>query len=339
VANARTALVRAAFTSPANPADLQAKVNDLATAELALATQLSAEFARIQPAGQRISLNAEQAASVLANNGLNRGGNTSPGGNFPHDDYTGYTKIFDGKTFTGWSGETDGWIIGEGDTLQMNTARLPGQHHVHFTGLPGVSPILKDFDFKVEVKINNTTGGFNGGIQYRSRLLSAARSPNGQARGIYDAAAIADPFGKAFPANITTLAAAQQAGLVPAGAGNPWQVSGYQLDLNNNMGSLYEGQGRGVIVNAGEIVQLFPNGLRFVIGRTTENPMQFIKPQGEWNQVQVIVRGNTMIHILNGQVIAVTTDDDPVRRVSQGLLSLQCEGGDMWYRNVYLKHL
>jgi hypothetical protein len=56
----------------------------------------------------------------------------------------------------------------------MDTAKKGGQHHIHFTGFPGVSPILKDFDLKVEYKVN--AGNFNGGIQYRSRqpyLLTA----------------------------------------------------------------------------------------------------------------------------------------------------------------------
>ena len=332
VTTANADLVRASLAEPSNPADIRAKADAVAKALLAQASALIGELAKAQPP---LNLTPAQLESVFANNGLARGGNTSPGGNFPHEDYFGFTKIFDGKTFTGWSGETDGWIIGE-DSLQMNTARLGGQHHIHFTGLPNVSPILKDFDFKVEMQIHSTTGGFNGGVQYRSRLLSAAHSANGQARGIYDPATIADPLGKPLPANITTLAAATAAGIT---GGNPWQVSGYQFDCNNNMGSLYEGQGRGVVVNAGEIVQLFPNGLKFVIGHTAPNPSSFIKPQGEWNQIEIIARGNTMIHMLNGQVITVTIDDDPMRRAFQGILSLQDEGGEIWYRNVYLKNL
>jgi hypothetical protein len=30
--------------------------------------------------------------------------------------------------------------------------------------------------------------------------------------------------------------------------------------------------------------------------------------------IEVIVRGNTMIHMLNGQVMSITVDDDPVAR-------------------------
>ncbi len=331
VTDARADLVRASLTLPANQADLKAKADALAKAEQALAVQRANELARL--GGASLNLTPEQIAAVVANNGLPRGGNTSPGGTFAYNDYTGYAKIWDGKTLNGWDGETDAWTI-VNDAIQMDTARKPGQHHIHFKGIPGVSPIVKDFDFKVEFKAS--AGGFNGGVQYRSRLLTG-HGPN---RSIYDPATIADPFGQPLPAGITTQPAANAAGI----AGQPWQVSGYQFDITgNNMGSLYEGQGRGVIVNAGEIVQLFPGGLKFVIGRTSDNPAQYTRPNmgldGEWNQIQIIARGNTLVHILNGQAITVTTDDDPMRRAYQGMLSLQCEGGAIWYRNVYLKHL
>jgi hypothetical protein len=62
--------------------------------------------------------------------------------------------------------------------------------------------------------------------------------------------------------------------------------------------------------------------------------------QGEWQQVQIIARGNTLVHVLNGQVISVTIDDDPASRAPQGILSLQLEGnGQIWYRNIYVRHL
>jgi hypothetical protein len=331
VADARTALVRASLTLPTNPADLQAKADALAKAEYALSQQRASEFVRA--GGPSLNLTADQLTTVIANNGLPRGGNTSPGGTFAYNDYTGFTRIWDGQTLNGWNGETDAWTIAN-DAIQMDTARKPGQHHLHFTGLPGVSPILKDFDMKVEFKAS--AGNFNGGVQYRSRLLTG-HGPN---RSIFDPATIANPLGQPLPPGITTQPAANAAGI----AGQPWQVSGYQFDVTgNNMGSLYEGQGRGVIVNAGEIVQLFPAGLKFVIGRTADNPGQYTHPnmglEGEWNQIEIIARGNALVHILNGHAITVTTDDDPMRRAFQGILSLQCEGGAIWYRNVYLKHL
>ena len=73
-------------------------------------------------------------------------------------------------------------------------------------------------------------------------------------------------------------------------------------------------------------------------------PAAAVKPHhgldGEWQQVQVIARGNTLVHVLNGQVITVTTDDDPAMRALQGIISLQLEGsGQIWYRNVFVRQL
>jgi hypothetical protein len=322
-----------------------------------------------------------------------------------YDDYTGFTKIFDGKTFTNWNGEMDVWSIVDG-MLHADTTKTPGQHHIHYTG-PGA--VMRDFTFKVEVKLSAT--GANGGIQYRSRLLHASRGGS-----------IADPMGKPIPANITTMAEAVAAGITaapaargggaggaggggragaaapgagaragdPAGAvparggapaagaapaaaapdpcvgqvgnpsapppagrgnvqgtptGNPWQVSGYQFDLdsaNQYTGQLYEGQGRSIITAPGTIGMLLPGGCKILLGRLPGDAKAAIKPHqglaGEWQQVEIIVRGNTMTHMLNGHVMSITIDDDPVRRAPQGILSLQLEGsGQIWYRNAYLK--
>src|SRR5436309_11959864 len=252
-----------------------------------------------------------------------------------YDDYTGYVKLWDGQTFNGWDGETDVWSIDHGG-IHADTTKTPGQHHIHYKG-PGA--IMKDFDLKVEMRMSEM--GANGGIQYRSRLLHPAHGGS-----------IENPMGKPLPANVTTLAAAIAAGITlsPAGAGsapNPWQVSGYQCDMdsgNNYTGGLYEGQGRGIVNLPGGIVQLLPGRQNVRIGTVTENPAQFFKPhkgiEGEWNQIQIIARGNALVHIVNGQVITVSIDDNPADRASQGILSLQLEGrGQIWYRNVYVKHL
>ncbi|MEP7345482.1 MAG: DUF1080 domain-containing protein [Gemmatimonadaceae bacterium] len=331
VTDARADLARASLTLPGNAVDLGKKADALAKAESALAVQRGIEFARV--GGPALNLTAEQLSAIVANDGLPRGGNVSAGTAFPYSDYVGFTKIWDGRTFTGWNGETNGWTIAN-DAIQMDVARLPGQHHLHFTGLPGVSPIVKDFDLKVEYKA--APGTFNGGVQYRSRLLTG-HGPN---RSISDPATMANPLGAPLPAGITTQAAANAAGI----PGQPWQVSGYQFDITPTVaGALFEGQGRNYIASVGEVSQLFLGGLRFAIGRVADNPTAFQHPNlgldGEWNQLEIIARGNTLVHMLNGHVVTVTTDDDPVRRAFQGIISLQCEGGAIWYRNIYLKNL
>ena len=326
----------------------------------------------------------------------------------PYDDYTGFTKLWDGATFTNWVGESDVWTI-ENGALHADTTKTPGQHHIHYIG-PGA--VMRDFDLKVEVKLSAT--GANGGVQYRSRLLHKAHGGS-----------IQNPLGKPLPAGITTVSQAVAAGLTtmppprqggpgrgrggdpnaPAGAGagaaagtapaasgvapastpganqpgaaateargsagaggpgggrggpagpsvpindgNPWQVSGYQFDLDSNngfTGQLYEGQGRGIITAPGTIVELLPGRVSARIGTITDTPASLVKPHngwdGEWNQLEIIARGNALVHMINGKVISVSIDDNPDFRAFQGILSLQLEGnGQIWYRNVYVKPL
>src|SRR5437867_3157848 len=189
--------------------------------------------------------------------GRGQGGHGDVRGEQPiaYDNYTGYVKLWDGQTFNGWDGETDVWSIDHGG-IHADTTKTPGQHHIHYTG-PGA--IMRDFDLKVEVKLSAT--GANGGIQYRSRLLHASHGGS-----------IQDPFGKSLPPGVTTFAQAVKAGIATAppargggpgnrGGGanagganrggptgpngpttepNPWQVSGYQFDLDSN--NNYTGQ-------------------------------------------------------------------------------------------------
>jgi hypothetical protein len=355
--------------------------------------------------------NAPPPAPAGAAQGGQRGGGGRGRGATPpvaYDDYTGYTKLWDGATFTNWDGERDVWSIADG-MLHADTTRTPGQHHIHYTG---PNAVMRDFDLKVEFKISAT--GANGGIQYRSRLLHVAHGGT-----------MENPAGKPTPAGVTTMEQAVAAGLTTAGArggggrpggapggaaaggerggaargggrgdapaaapaavpaapaapppapnpmarcstaggpgpaaapatpsttGNIWQVSGYQFDLDSNnqyTGQLYEGQGRSIVTAPGTLTRLVPDAPApgsVCLAVINENPASIIKPHlgkdGEWQQVQIIARGNTLVHMINGRVISVTIDDNPTFRATHGILSLQLEGsGQIWYRNVYVKHL
>jgi hypothetical protein len=67
----------------------------------------------------------------------------------------------------------------------------------------------------------------------------------------------------------------------------------------------------------------------------------FIKP-GEWNQVEIIADGNTLVHIINGHIMAVLVDTDPQFAQTKGLIALEIEGpGNLKirHRNIWLKQL
>jgi len=293
---------------------------------------------------------AQQGAASQTGGAGGRGGGLGNGAApIAYGDYTGFTKLFDGQTLTGWDGESDVWSI-DNAAIHANTVKTPGQHHLHYSG---PNAVMRDFDLKVEFRISQT--GANGGIHYRSRLLMAPHKGS-----------MENPLGAPMPRGITTFAAAVQAGLAEQAPGrgnargggapsanptqgfqNPWQVSGYQFDLdseNRYTGGLYEGQGRGIINLPGGIAMLLPERRLQRIGTATAAPAAAVKPHlgldGEWQQVEIIARGHTLIHVLNGQVITVSVDEDPANRAPQGIMSLQLEGsGQVWYRNVYIRHL
>jgi hypothetical protein len=365
-AAAATALNRAAFTVPADPADLAAKAGALAEAELALAAARAAGFERVQRALQ--PLTPEQAVAY-GRGGVGGRGGAASNWQEVYSNYNGFTALFDGRTLNGWEAEDGKWEVQNGtihrhQTLEPRNFVDFGQYHIHY------KQVFADFHLKVEVKL--TSG--NAGIQYRSRLESALRAQDGEPKRVEAAggrggnasiplrnvaAAIADPLGKPLPANIKTLDDALKAGLLPVGdpvipygngTGHPWQVSGYQFDFlptpTGNTGSFYEGQGRGVSAQAGEVLLLSAdangNSVRTVLGRTSDLPVQQYFKTGDWNQVEIIARGNTLIHMLNGRVITVVMDDDAGRRAAKGIISLQLEGpadNEVWYRNIYIKTL
>ena len=60
----------------------------------------------------------------------------------------------------------------------------------------------------------------------------------------------------------------------------------------------------------------------------------------DWNAVHLIVRGNTLMHLLNGRLMSVTIDDDAPNRPADGLIGVQVHVGPpmkVEYRNIRLK--
>ncbi len=66
-----------------------------------------------------------------------------------------------------------------------------------------------------------------------------------------------------------------------------------------------------------------------------------------WNTVEVIARGDTVVHILNGQVVNRAQNvrlvdperPDSSRPISRGRIALEIEAAEIFYRNIELKNL
>jgi hypothetical protein len=128
--------------------------------------------------------------------------------------------------------------------------------------------------------------------------------------------------------------------------GTKWLMRGYQADIdgaNKYTGQNYEERGRTFLAPRGTITYVETGKKPAVIASlgTADELKAFIKP-GDWNEYHLIVRGNVLIHILNGHVMCEVIDDDTVNRKFAGLIGVQVHVGPpmkIEYRTFLLKTL
>jgi len=238
------------------------------------------------------------------------------------DDHVGWTQIFDGKTLTNWDGDTEVWHVEDGAIVGESSPEHPsGTTNIIWRGGEPAN-----FELKMEMKLEGD--GANGGIQYRSYHVEPNLRP------------VPDDVP---PAQGERLRAQLELNRKHA----KWNLAGYQADFdfkNQYTGQLYEQSSlRGIIAWRGQVVATEPSKkptLLALLG-TQDELKQYIKP-GEWNQVEIIAEGNTLIHIINGHIMAVLVDTDPKFAKAKGVIALEIEGpGNLKirHRNIWLKQL
>ena len=238
------------------------------------------------------------------------------------DDHDGWTQVFDGKTLNGWDGSPDVWHVEDGAIVGESSAEHPsGTTNVIWRGGEPA-----DFRLRLEMKLEGS--GANGGVQYRSSIVPPKIRP--------------------IPADATpeVKQRMEQAQALAQKRGK-WNMSGYQMDFdfaNRYTGQLYEQSSpRGIIAWRGQVVATEPGKKPTLLSTlgSSDDLKAFIKP-GEWNQVEIIADGNTLVHIVNGHVMSVLVDTDPQFGASKGLIALEIEGGGtlkISHRNIWLKPL
>jgi hypothetical protein len=282
------------------------------------------------------------------------GGRGFPGGGPPlvlnFDDHTGFTQIFDGKSLAGWDGAADIWSVQDSAIVGLSCPDKPAG--TTFVIYKGAEPA--DFELKLELKLE--AAGGNSGIQYRSRQAEPqafpGRGPGGPGGGGRGRGGPGFPAANAEPfvpcANRQAPEGAPAAGRGPGGgAYTKWNVQGYQFDIGGrNTGNLWEGGRfpgeRGTVSTPGQVVLLKDGQPRTLLATTAsaDELLSTVKTN-DWNQLHLIVRGYTFIHVINGRVFTVTMDDDASKRQSKGIIAIQIEGTNLRVsaRNIWLKTL
>ena len=124
-----------------------------------------------------------------------------------------------------------------------------------------------------------------------------------------------------------------------------WVMQGYQADIDARQqftGQVYEERGRGFLANRGNFTYVSDGAKPGLVGSVGDNAAlkEFIK-NDDWNEIEVVARGNTMIQLINGHVMSVLMDDDKANRKMDGLIGIQLHvtqaGEKVEARNIRLK--
>ncbi|MGB5237718.1 MAG: DUF1080 domain-containing protein, partial [Flavobacteriaceae bacterium] len=64
------------------------------------------------------------------------------------------------------------------------------------------------------------------------------------------------------------------------------------------------------------------------------------KPHGQWNDVELICKGDSSIHIVNNKVVMRLYNSRKMSNgepLSSGMIMLQSEGAEVFYKDIFLK--
>jgi hypothetical protein len=227
-------------------------------------------------------------------------------------DHTGYVSLFDGRTLTGWDGRPGVWSIEDGAIVGVSTKeKNAGNSFLVYHGA-----VARDFDLKLEIKVE---WGGGSGVQYRS----STGIPPGRVAGN------GEP-----PLDPRWVMIGPQADFWYPVSENAKQYSGQLYSQNTSLG---------IVAWRGQVVESEPGKPPRLVGTIGDRSQlgTYVK-DGEWNQYSIIARGGVILHILNGQLMAVLVDDDPDSTTNvSGLFGLQIEGTpckvsfrDLWLRKT-----
>jgi hypothetical protein len=275
--------------------------------------QTKSEQAR--PSGntvQAITNSSPASASEKADTRIKRGSRFYEPGPTDFEDHTGYIQIFDGTSLTNWDGDSAIWHLEDGAIVGESTQQKPVTNsYIVFRGFEA-----KDFDLKLEIKVEN---GGGSGIQYRSQTGLPWRRPT--------------PPGQLEP-NLNWMMTGPQADYWFPVAPRNAEYTGQFYSENTPLG---------ILAWRGQVVESAPGDFPKLLGNIGDRTALggYVRVN-DWNQYLIMARGGAFIHILNGQLMAVYLDDDPASSNNKtGLIGIEIEGhpSKVSVRNVWIKKL
>ena len=126
---------------------------------------------------------------------------------------------------------------------------------------------------------------------------------------------------------------------------NKFGMRGYQADIdgqNRYTGQNYEERGRLCLALRGQTTHVVGGRKPIILSSLGDSKELESFITADWNSYHLIIRGNILMHILNGHLMSVVIDDDAANRAFGGLIGVQVHVGPpmkIEYRNFRLKEL
>jgi len=106
-----------------------------------------------------------------------------------------------------------------------------------------------------------------------------------------------------------------------------WVLKGYQADIDGKemfTGQVYEERLRGFLALRGQISYVGDGKKPAWLGSLgSSDELKGVIKSGDWNDLIVIARGNTLIQLINGRVMSIVIDDDTANRKMDGEIGIQ----------------
>jgi hypothetical protein len=227
------------------------------------------------------------------------------------NDHKGYISLFNGKDLKNWDGNPKFWRVENNAIVGESTEENPsGNSYIVYRGLKA-----KDFTLKFEIKVEGEGGS---GLQYRSQTGMPWLAPISE-----------DVTANVGPVNLNWMMTGPQADFWPSA--QYWTGQFYT-----------ENSPMRILAWRGQVVEGYGLKSKRLMG-SIGNIMDLAKyvKMNDWNEYTVIARGGVFIHILNGQLMAVMVDDDPVSiNNKSGFIGIEIEAiTKVAVRNIWIKKL
>ncbi len=133
----------------------------------------------------------------------------------------------------------------------------------------------------------------------------------------------------------------------------PYALKGYQFDLDGKdkynlgypkySGQNYEERGRQFLALRGQRTTI-ETGQKPTVNDSLSSKEALLKAikYDDWNEIDLVVKGNNMKHYINGTLMSEVTDNDVANRKMSGLIGVQVHVGPAMkieFRNMRIKQL